>query len=98
MFPYRDENETQHPAIVTAAIIILNVLVWIFVQGAGSTLSVARSVCELGLIPGELTLSLPVRTWFPLGCTPPRPHRSGPSDLPSVYLHVPTWFLDAFVG
>src|SRR6266508_2996332 len=67
MFPYRDENETQHPAIVTAAIIILNVLVWIFVQGAGSTLSVARSVCELGLIPGELTLSLPVGTRFPMG-------------------------------
>jgi membrane associated rhomboid family serine protease len=67
MFPYRDENETQHPAIVTAAIIILNALVWIFVQGAGSTLSVARSVCELGLIPGELTLSLPVGTRFPMG-------------------------------
>jgi len=67
MFPYRDENETQRPAIVTAAIIILNVLVWIFVQGAGSTLSVARSVCELGLIPGELTLSLPVGTRFPMG-------------------------------
>ena len=67
MFPYRDENETQRPAIVTAAIIILNVLVWIFVQGAGSTLSVARYVCELGLIPGELTLSLPVGTRFPMG-------------------------------
>src|SRR5881397_636295 len=67
MFPYRDENETQRPAIVTAAIIILNVLVWIFVQGAGSTLSVAKSVCELGLIPGELTLSLPVGTRFPMG-------------------------------
>jgi membrane associated rhomboid family serine protease len=67
MFPYRDENETQRPAIFAAAIIILNVLVWIFVQGAGSTLSVARSVCELGLIPGELTLSLPVGTRFPMG-------------------------------
>ena len=37
MFPYRDENETQRAAIVTGVIIALNVLVWIMVQGAGST-------------------------------------------------------------
>jgi len=67
MFPYRDENETQRPAIVTGMIIALNVLVWIFVQGAGSTAALAKSVCELGLIPGELTLSLPPGTRFPMG-------------------------------
>src|SRR5919106_48008 len=67
MFPYRDENETQRAAIVTGLFITLNVLVWIFVQGAGSTLPLASSVCELGLIPGELTLSLPVGTKFPMG-------------------------------
>jgi membrane associated rhomboid family serine protease len=67
MFPYRDENETQRPAIVTGTIIALNVLVWIFVQGAGSTVALAKSVCELGLIPGELTLSLPPGTRFPMG-------------------------------
>jgi membrane associated rhomboid family serine protease len=67
MFPYRDENETQRPAIVTGMIIALNVLVWIFVQGAGSTVALAKSVCELGLIPGELTLSLPPGTRFPMG-------------------------------
>jgi len=67
MFPYRDENETQRAAIVTGAIIALNVLVWIVVQGGGSTLALARSVCNLGLIPGELTASLPVGTRFPIG-------------------------------
>jgi len=55
MFPYRDENETQRTALVTLTIIALNVFAWLFVQGAGSTLALARSVCELGLIPGELT-------------------------------------------
>jgi len=64
MIPYRDENETQRPAIITAAIIAVNCLVWIFVQGAGSTFALAKSVCELGLIPGELTLSLPVGAGF----------------------------------
>jgi membrane associated rhomboid family serine protease len=67
MFPYRDENETQRSAIVTGLLIALNVLMWIFVQGAGATIPLARSVCELGLIPGELTASLPPGTRFPMG-------------------------------
>jgi membrane associated rhomboid family serine protease len=66
MFPYRDENETQRPAIVTGTIIGLNVLTWIVVQGSGAALPLAKSVCELGLIPGELTLLLPVGTRFSL--------------------------------
>ncbi|MBI4524779.1 MAG: rhomboid family intramembrane serine protease [Deltaproteobacteria bacterium] len=67
MFPYRDENETQRPAIVTGVIIGLNVIAWLLVQGAGSTLSLAKSVCELGLIPAELTGLLPSGTRFPMG-------------------------------
>lgn len=67
MFPYRDENETQRTAIVTLTVIALNVFAWLFVQGAGSTLALARSVCELGLIPGELTGSIAPGTRFPMG-------------------------------
>lgn len=67
MFPYRDENETQRLAIVTGTIVLLNVLAWLFVQGAGSSVALARSVCELGLIAGELTGSLPPGTQFPMG-------------------------------
>jgi membrane associated rhomboid family serine protease len=39
----------------------------VLVQGAGETLALARSVCELGLIPGELTGALPPGTRFPMG-------------------------------
>jgi len=67
MIPYRDENETQRRAVVTAAIIALNFFTWIFVQGAGAEFPLAKSVCELGLIPGELTGLLPVGTRFPMG-------------------------------
>src|SRR5262249_48729735 len=45
----------------------LNVLVWLVVEGAGSTLALARAVCDLGLIPGELTLALPPGRRFPMG-------------------------------
>jgi membrane associated rhomboid family serine protease len=67
MFPYHDENETVRPAYVTMAIIAVNVLTWLFVQGAGAPEAVAASVCNLGLIPAELTLSAPPGTGFPLG-------------------------------
>ena len=67
MFPYRDENETQRLPIVAGSIIALNVFAWLFVQGAGSSTALARSVCELGLIAGELTGSLPPGTQFPMG-------------------------------
>jgi len=55
VFPYRDENETIRTPVVTYAIIAINVVVWLLVQGAGRDLPLAASVCNLGLIPGELT-------------------------------------------
>ena len=67
MIPYRDENKTQRTAIVTGTIIALNVLAWLALQGAGATYPLAESVCNLGLIPGELTLSLKPGTRFPMG-------------------------------
>jgi len=67
MIPYRDENQTQRRSYVTLAFIALNVLAWVFVQGAGSALPLMQSVCDLGLIPGELTGALPPGTAFPMG-------------------------------
>ena len=67
MFPYRDENQTQRRSYVTLAVIALNVLAWLLVQGAGAALPLARSICDLGLIPGELTGALPPGTGFPMG-------------------------------
>jgi membrane associated rhomboid family serine protease len=67
VFPYRDDNETQRTPYVTYALIALNVLAWLLVQGAGSALTLAESVCNLGLIPGELTLSVPPGTGLEMG-------------------------------
>ena len=90
MFPYRDENETQRLAIVTGTIIGLNVLAWVFVQGAGATQPLAESVCNLGLIPGELTASLPSGTSFPIGeglvCATD-PGRQASHLITSMFLH-----------
>jgi membrane associated rhomboid family serine protease len=67
LFPYRDENDTVRTPVVTIALIAINVLVWIKVQHAGSALWVAKTVCDLGLVPGELTLRASVGDGFSLG-------------------------------
>jgi membrane associated rhomboid family serine protease len=67
LFPYRDENWTRRASVVTIGLIAINVAVWLFVQGAGATLPLARSVCNLGLIPGELTGMLRPGTGFRMG-------------------------------
>lgn len=75
MIPYRDENATERLPVVTIAIIGLNLLVWLLVQGAGRTTvapdgsvgGLAASICNLGLIPGELTLQVKPGGGFEMG-------------------------------
>jgi membrane associated rhomboid family serine protease len=90
VFPYHDENETQRTAVVTLALIAACVLTWIVVQGAGAETSVAQSVCNLGLIPGELLGTVPAGTEIPmsdrLACvTEADPHLS--HVLTHMFLH-----------
>jgi membrane associated rhomboid family serine protease len=90
VFPYHDENETQRTPYVTLLVIAANVAAWLLVQGAGATLPLARSVCEFGLIPGELTASLPAGSRFPMGdglvCLTD-PGRQVGNVLTSMFLH-----------
>jgi len=90
MFPFHDENKTLHPAYLTIVLIAINVLVWLFVEGAGSAIPLARAVCDLGLIPGELTGMLPPGTRFPLGgglvCLTD-PGRQVSNVITSMFLH-----------
>jgi membrane associated rhomboid family serine protease len=90
VIPYRDENATIRTPIVTLAIIALNALVWIAVQGAGSGYALAVSVCNFGLIPGELTLQATPGSGFPVGhglaCLVD-PGRAPLHILTSMFLH-----------
>ena len=90
MLPYHDENRTIRTPVVTFALIALNVAAWVIVQGAGTTLPLARSVCELGLIPGELTATVRPGTGFNMGdglvCLTD-PGRQLPNVITSMFLH-----------
>jgi membrane associated rhomboid family serine protease len=67
VFPYRDENETIRTPIVTIALIVTNAVAWFLVQGAGFGDALQASVCNFGLIPGELTLNARPGDGFPIG-------------------------------
>ncbi|MGH7698924.1 MAG: rhomboid family intramembrane serine protease [Gemmatimonadales bacterium] len=95
MFPYRDENPTALTPVVTITIIVLNVLVWLVVQGAGfSDEAMVRSVCNLGLVPGELLGTAVPGTSVPLApgwacVVDPEPRYA--TVLTSMFMHG-GWF------
>ena len=56
MFPLRDNNPTLLTPYITVALIIANVVAWLYLQGAGMSQDVlASTVCRFGTIPGEIT-------------------------------------------
>ena len=56
MFPLHDDNPTLRTPVVTYVIVALNLAAWVLIQGAGfSEMSLVASVCNLGLVPGEIT-------------------------------------------
>jgi membrane associated rhomboid family serine protease len=93
VIPYKDENPTVIVPVAMIGVIALNVLAWLFVQGAGSRVAVAASVCQLGMIPGELFGTVPVGTRVPLGpgiaCVIGAPHYA--TVITSMFIHG-GWF------
>jgi membrane associated rhomboid family serine protease len=89
MFPIRDDNPTLSTPVITMVLIALNVAAWILVQGMGAEPYLSRSVCELGLIPGEFLGRLPDGTSFPMSreltCVITDRHLFTP--LTSMFLH-----------
>src|SRR5688572_31402423 len=56
MFPLRDDNPTLLTPVVTVALILINVLAWMYIQGGGLTEArLAESICRYGGIPAEMT-------------------------------------------
>jgi membrane associated rhomboid family serine protease len=94
MFPYRDDNPTLATPVVTLLLIGINVVFWIAVQGMGAEPSLSRSVCELGLIPGEFLGHLPEGFRLPMSrstvCVMTG-ERSWFTPLSSMFLHG-GWF------
>ena len=67
MFPYKDDNPTNLTPYVTLGIVVVTSIVWVAFQGAGNGGPFLSSLCELGLIPGDLTGRIADGTVVPLG-------------------------------
>ena len=94
MFPYRDDNPTLATPLVTLLLIGVNVVFWVVVQGMGAEPNLSRSVCELGLIPGEFLGRLPEGFTLPMSRSTScviTGERSWFTPLTSMFLHG-GWF------
>jgi membrane associated rhomboid family serine protease len=68
MIPLSDELPTVRTPWMTYAILTVTFATWILVQGAGfDHVALAASVCNLGMVPGELSHMAPLGTAVPLG-------------------------------
>jgi len=92
MIPIGDENHTIRTPIVTYLLLAALAVVWILVQGGGfDEVTLATTVCNLGLVPGELTERAVVGTQVPIGeglvCAVDREAINKLTPLTSMFLH-----------
>jgi membrane associated rhomboid family serine protease len=81
MFPIRDDNPQFLTPYATYAVIGLNALVWLVIQGAGAGGPLVSSLCRFGLIPAELLHTAPAGLAIPLG-----------SGMQCVLIGGPAWY------
>jgi membrane associated rhomboid family serine protease len=68
LIPLSDEHKTIRTPVMTYAIIAANIGSWLLIQGAGFNEPVlAASVCNYGMVPGEVTRLAEVGSGIPLG-------------------------------
>lgn len=92
MIPIGDENPTLRTPLVNYLLLLSLLGVWVLVQGGGfNDLSLATSVCNLGLVPGELTRRAELGTAVPLGenlvCVVDQETINAATPLTSMFLH-----------
>ncbi len=92
MIPLSDENPTLRTPIMTWLILGAMFAVWLVVQGGGlDPVQLATTVCDYGMVPGELTHRAPVGLTIPmgagLGCAIDQDPINVLTPLTSMFLH-----------
>jgi membrane associated rhomboid family serine protease len=92
MIPISDENPTLRRPVMTWALLATITLVWVVAQGAGlDQYRLAASVCNYGLVPGELTGQAQLGFALPLGrdiaCVVDDEPINALTPLTSMFLH-----------
>jgi membrane associated rhomboid family serine protease len=92
MIPIGDDNPTLRTPIVTYLLLAALLGVWLVVQGGGfDAQTLAATICNLGLVPGELTGEAALGTRIPIGpgmaCAVDREPINWLTPLMSMFLH-----------
>jgi membrane associated rhomboid family serine protease len=92
MIPLYADNPRLRAPLVTLGLLLVVGLIWLFVQRAGfSDYALAASICNWGLVPGEVTLRAEVGTAVPLGqgmaCIVDREWNNVWTPFTSMFLH-----------
>jgi membrane associated rhomboid family serine protease len=92
MIPLSDENPTLHTPIMTWALLGAMFAVFFIIQGAGfDEVKLATSICNLGMVPGELTHRAALGTGVPiargLACVVDNDPINKWTPLTSMFLH-----------
>ena len=68
MIPISDDNPTLHRPVMTFALLGALIAIWVLYQGAGaSDVVLGAAICNLGMVPGELTRMAPLGSGVPIG-------------------------------
>lgn len=92
MIPLSDDNPTVRVPVVTILLLVAMASAWVIVQGAGFSVdALASSVCNLGMVPAELTGGAPVGTSIrltrDLNCVVDAEPSRWLTPLSSMFLH-----------
>ncbi|MBX3132484.1 MAG: rhomboid family intramembrane serine protease [Gemmatimonadaceae bacterium] len=92
MIPLSDDNPTVRVPVMTILLLTAIGSAWVIIQGAGFRLeTLAMSVCNLGMVPAELTGAAPLGTSVPLTrtllCVVDAEPVNWLSPLTSMFLH-----------
>lgn len=92
MIPISDDNPTLRFPAVTVFLLLALAATWLFVQGAGfNAEAMAASVCNWGMIPGEITRLARIGDGVPLGegmaCLVDGDPRNLLTPVTSMFLH-----------
>ncbi|MBC8134013.1 MAG: rhomboid family intramembrane serine protease, partial [Deltaproteobacteria bacterium] len=92
MIPIGDDNPTLRFPLVTVLLLLGLAATWVLVQAAGfDPTALAASVCDWGMIPGEITRRARIGDGIPLGkgmaCLVDGDPRNFLTPVTSMFLH-----------
>ncbi len=98
MIPLYDDNPTFHKPVMTVFILVAMFTVWIMVQGGGfDDRALLTSICDLGMVPGEITHLAPLGSGVPLSrnldCVIDNDKINYLTPLISMFLHGGWWHI-----